>query len=330
MLQKFLEIKSHLEQQPEDFDSLALEIFQFQARENPVYKSFLEAINIHPKKITRWEEIPHLPISLFKQHKVSCFPNNTATKIFESSKTTGQTSSKHYLYTESIYQNSLSACFNRFFGDPAGWEIFALLPGYIERNNASLLYMVNHLMQQNEKSRGGFFLNEYEALETRLKQALESGKKVILIGVTHALLSFLEQRGQKKWPNLNLLETGGMKGKRRELIREELHQLLSEGFGTKQIFSEYGMTELLSQAYYGAENSFQCPPWMQIQIRELRDPFASVKSGKSGFLYVSDLANLESCCFIATEDLGRQYENKSFEVLGRVDHAELRGCNLMI
>ncbi len=320
-----------LERNPDAFEEIALQVFQFQYQHNNVYRAFCDLTHARPSKISRLENIPHLPIAFFKNHSVSSVSEiNQPAVTFRSSGTTGQQTSQHHLWDTRFYDTSLQRGFQRFLGSAEDWVILALLPGYLERSDASLVYMVRALIAANKEGLGGFYLNEYHALHEAVERHLAAGKKVLLWGVTHALLSFVESMGKQQWPQVHIMETGGMKGKRREMIREELHELLQANYGTQNIYSEYGMTEMLSQAYYKKETAFVSPPWLRVHFKELRDPRASCAIGKSGLANVTDLSNIESCAFIATEDLGKALPNGNFEILGRMDHAELRGCNLMV
>jgi phenylacetate-coenzyme A ligase PaaK-like adenylate-forming protein len=308
------------------FEQKALEVFQYQAVHNPIYKSFIELLGISPSNVVRVAEIPFLPISFFKQHAVKT--SDKTEQVFSSSGTTGMQTSKHYVHKVGLYEESYSTAFNLFYGDISQYTLLALLPSYTEREGSSLIYMVDDLLQQAQAGSGYYLHNHQELFET-LENLKKIGKPTILLGVTYALLDFIEQF-PIQFPELIVMETGGMKGKRKELIREELHELLCRGFGVANIHSEYGMTELLSQAYSKGEGIFKCPPWMQVCIRDMNDPFQLIEAGKTGGINIIDLANVHSCSFIATQDLGKLTGPNQFEVLGRFDASDIRGCNLLV
>jgi acyl-CoA synthetase (AMP-forming)/AMP-acid ligase II len=287
----------------------------------------LQLLKVDPAKVQVTTNIPCLPVEVFKHRKVVSF-NAPAQAVFSSSATTGATPSRHYLADTALYKRAFTTGFEQVYGATQQYRIFGLLPGYLERTDSSLVYMVNELIRRTKDPKSGFYLDEHQALADELR-ALPTGRMGMVIGVTHALLDFAE-RFTFDLPNLIVMETGGMKGRRAERTRPEVHQLLSSAFGCKNIHSEYGMTELLSQAYSTGDGRFRCPPWMKVLIRETDDPFAVAPVTKTGRIHIIDLANHYSCSFIATGDLGRIYDDGSFEVLGRFDHAEVRGCNLMI
>jgi phenylacetate-coenzyme A ligase PaaK-like adenylate-forming protein len=311
-----------------DFDSLALEIFRFQFEHNPVYAAFAKGIGKTPDVVKRVDEIPFLPVELFKTHKIYSSDKEPEI-VFTSSGTTGQVTSKHYVADVSLYQNSFRQAFQKFYGEIADWTILALLPSYLEREGSSLVMMADELIRESKNSDSGFYLHNYEELFSVLIKLNGEGKKVMLLGVTYALLDLAE-----KFPlplkNAEIMETGGMKGKRKEMVREEVHQILKNAFGANEIHSEYGMTELLSQAYSKGNGIFNCPPWMKIQVREMNDPFSYAENGKTGGVNIIDLANIYSCSFISTSDLGKLHADGSFEILGRFDDSDIRGCNLMV
>lgn len=311
-----------------EFNDLAINIFQYQVKKNPVYRSFVQQLGRTTNKISDFHDIPFLPVEFFKSNKVisgEFRPELT----FYSSGTTGQIQSCHYIKNRNIYFESLTKSFQIFFGDPADYVILALLPSYIERDGSSLVHMVKTLIEQNSQAESGFYLNDYSALYDLLKNLKKSDKKVILFGVTFALLDMAE-RFPVEFPELVIIETGGMKGRRKEIVREELHRIIKAAFGVKKVYSEYGMTELLSQAYSTGKGLFTCPPWMKVLIRDTNDPLNLITSGKTGGVNVIDLANIHSCSFIATQDLGKIHKDGRFEVLGRFDNSEVRGCNLMV
>jgi len=310
------------------FNEAALEIFRFQYLHNHIYREFTNYLKISPNKTDHYKKIPFLPISFFKNSKVHLYPEK-ATRYFESSGTTGDATSRHYYHDISVYELSFTAGFRLSFGDPSEWCFLSLLPSYLEREGSSLIYMIKGLMQHSPCPQNGFYLNNFEELSKTL-QALElSKRKTMLVGVSFALIDFVEKY-QLSLKNTLVVETGGMKGRRREMIRDELHQILCKGFGVEKICSEYGMTELFSQAWSKGEGIFETPPWMRVLIRDTYDPLSLLPDGKSGGINVIDLANLYSCSFIATQDLGKKHAENQFEVLGRFDNSDIRGCNLLV
>jgi phenylacetate-coenzyme A ligase PaaK-like adenylate-forming protein len=310
-----------------EFLAATLDTFHFQYAYNKVYQEFCTHLNIVPQNVKRIADIPFLPIHFFKEKKIVSTTDSIAA-TFTSSGTTGSTTSKHFVTDISIYEESYRSAFEKFYGATSSFCILALLPSYLEREGSSLIYMVNDLINKSKHPKNGFFLNDVERLKNHLIALEASGTKTLLIGVSFALLDFCEHY-QFKLKNTTVMETGGMKGRRKELIREELHVLLKTGFGVDQIHSEYGMTELLSQAYSKGNGVFNCPPWMKVLVRDTEDPFSYQANGKSGGINIIDLANKNSCSFIATQDLGKKHEDGSFEILGRFDHSDIRGCNLM-
>ena len=310
------------------FDKMALKVFRFQYENNLVYREFCDFLNTDVQKVKTIQQIPFLPIQFFKSHSVVSNSNPIQT-IFTSSGTTGMVTSKHLVTDVSIYEESYRKGFSQFYGNIEDYVVLALLPSYLEREGSSLIHMVDDLIQLSNHPESGFYLHNYDELIEKIIQLDQSGQNVILIGVTYALLDLIEKHSFQL-ENTIIMETGGMKGKRKEMIREELHQQLFNGFGVKSIHSEYGMTELLSQAYSLGDGIFECPSWMQISIRDTEDALSYVREGKTGGINVIDLANINSCSFIATQDLGKKYRNGSFEVLGRFDHSDIRGCNLMV
>lgn len=307
---------------------LILEIFRFQALHNSVYGNFIRALGIDPETIRQIEMIPFLPVELFKSHKIISGDFVPQT-VFSSSGTTGQEQSKHFVKDLSIYESSFRKGFQYFYGDVSDYVVLALLPSYLEREGSSLIFMVDDLIKASRQPESGYYLYNHDDLYKRLTSLQSSGRKVILIGVTYALLDFTE-RYQMQFPELIVMETGGMKGKRKEMIRAELHTILCDGFGVRRIHSEYGMTELLSQAYSTGEGIFSCPPWMQVLIRDVNDPLTIIEHERLGGVNVIDLANIHSCSFIATQDLGKRKSDGSFEISGRFDNSDIRGCNLLV
>ena len=310
------------------FDKIALKVFRFQYENNLVYREFCNFLKTDVQKVKSIQQIPFLPIQFFKSHSVIS-NTNTPQATFTSSGTTGMNTSQHLVTDVSIYEESYRKGFSQFYGNIEDYVVLALLPSYLEREGSSLIHMVDDLIQLSNQAESGFYLHNYDELIEKLIQLDQSGQNVILIGVTYALLDLVEKH-TFQLENTIIMETGGMKGKRKEMIREELHQQLCEGFGVNSIHSEYGMTELLSQAYSLGEGIFECPSWMQILVRDTEDALSYVREGKTGGINVIDLANINSCSFIATQDLGKKYPNGSFEVLGRFDHSDIRGCNLMV
>ena len=310
------------------FDKMALKVFRLQYENNLVYREFCDFLKTEVQKVKTIQQIPFLPIQFFKSHSVVSNTNPIQT-TFTSSGTTGMVTSKHLVTDVSIYEESYRKGFSQFYGNIEDYVVLALLPSYLEREGSSLIHMVDDLIQLSNHPESGFYLHNYDELIEKIIQLDQSGQNIILIGVTYALLDLVEKRSFQL-ENTIIMETGGMKGKRKEMIREELHYQLCQGFGVKTIHSEYGMTELLSQAYSLGNGVFECPSWMQILVRDTEDALTYVREGKTGGINVIDLANINSCSFIATQDLGKIYPNGSFEVLGRFDHSDIRGCNLMV
>ena len=311
-----------------DFETLALEVFQYQAKNNEIYLNYLNHMGIIPGNIHQLDQIPFLPIEFFKTFKIIT-GKDTPGIIFTSSGTTGAITSKHYVTDISWYSESFNRTFQYFYGNPEQYCLLALLPSYLEREGSSLIYMMDYLIRNSKNPESGFYLDKLDALAEKIVRLREQNQKILLFGVSFALLNLAE----KYKPDLSgqiVMETGGMKGKREEIIREELHEVLKKAFNTKLIHSEFGMTELLSQAYSKGDGVFQTPPWMKVQIRDGYDPFFYVKKGQSGGINVIDLANYNSCSFIETRDLGRLLPDGGFEVSGRFDSSDIRGCNLMV
>ena len=312
----------------EEFNLLALEIFQYQYQNTPVYREFCDFLRVGPSDVNHIEEIPFLPIELFKFKKVLNHRLESEI-IFSSSGTTGSRPSKHYIADLELYRKSFRSTFQQFYGDADKYCILALLPSYLERMDSSLVYMVNDLISASKNPHSGFYLNEYEELSQLLQRLNSQEIPVILFGVSFALLD-MAQSYQLSLPNTTVIETGGMKGRRKEIIRAALHQELINAWDLHSVHSEYGMTELLSQAYAREGGIFTCPTWMRVLIRDTEDPMKNLDMGKTGGINVIDLANIYSCSFIATQDLGKLQKNGGFEVLGRFDHSDVRGCNLMV
>lgn len=322
-INKIFEIKTSSQ-----FNKLALEIFNFQYDNNTIYQKFCSYLGKSRSNVNTVKDIPYLPIEFFKSKKVIT-KNQKPQIVFESSGTTGQLVSKHYVARLAIYVKSYLKTFEHFYGNIEDYCVLALLPSYMEREGSSLIYMVKDLIKKSGNPKSGFYLDNKVDLLKTLESLDQSAGKSILIGVSYALLDISEQHSLNL-KNTIIMETGGMKGRRTELVRDELHSILKNSFGLDAIHSEYGMTELLSQAYSKANGIFNCPPWMSVSIRETEDPLSTESFGKVGGINIIDLANIDSCSFIATQDLGRVYKDGSFEVLGRFDHSDVRGCNLMV
>lgn len=315
-------------QSEEDFQNVALEVFRYQAQENEVYNNFLNFLNVDYSTVKHTNEIPFLPIQFFKKYNLIS-GNRAVEKVFTSSGTTGMSTSKHLVTDLALYHYNLEKCFEQFYGPLSDYTIFALLPSYLERTGSSLIDMVEYWIEKSGSDKSGFYLYNHDELYENLIAHEKTGKKAILIGVSFALLDFVENY-KMKLKHTIVMETGGMKGRKKEITREELHTILKEGFGTDEIHSEYGMTELLSQGYSRGDLTFKTPNWMRMMIRETEDPFKYVGIGKTGGVNVIDLANVNSCSFIATDDLGKKVSENQFEILGRFDHSDVRGCNLLV
>ena len=311
----------------EQFNAAALAIFQHQAVNCAIYREFIEGLRIDPTSITSIQQIPFLPIEFFKSRDVLS-STDPVQVTFTSSGTTGMITSSHQVTDVSWYEDSFRNAFSLFYGDIKSYTVLALLPSYLEREGSSLIYMANDLIKQSNNPDSGFFLYNHDELAHQLKKQQEANKPSLLIGVTFALLDFVEQH-TINFSELIVMETGGMKGRRKEMIREELHTTLCKGFGVDAIHSEYGMTELLSQGYSKGNGIFNCPPWMRIITRDTNDPMSLLNNDRAGGVNVIDLANINSCSFIATQDLGKVYADGSFEILGRFDNADISGCNLL-
>lgn len=312
----------------ENFEETVLRVFNFQASNVEVYQEYIQLLGVNPSTVSKISQIPFLPISFFKSHKVLA-KDYTPQQTFLSSSTTGKGQSQHFAADLSIYENSFTKGLHLFYGEPKDYCILALLPSYLERTGSSLVYMADSLIKQSEHPNSGFYLDELEKLAMVLQENESKQQKTLLLGVSFALLDFAAQYPMQL-KNTIIMETGGMKGRRKELTRFELHEELKQGFGVNEIHSEYGMTELFSQAYAKQDGKFSCPPWMKALVRTADDPFSYTSYGKTGGLNIIDLANLYSCSFIETEDLGRVYTNGTFDVLGRLDFSEVRGCNTMV
>jgi len=311
------------------FNDLALKLFHHQARENLVYKSYLDLLRIESRKVMTVEDIPYLPIELFKSQEVIT-GKWTAELVFHSSGTTGASVSEHQVRSSFVYKRSFIEGFKHAYGDPCEYILLCLLPNYQGKSNSSLIYMTDELVKMTDNALSGYYLDQENDLTDALGSAIGSGKKVMLLGVSYALLDFADRDDLPDLTDVIVMETGGMKGNRREMVKEELHNILKNKLGLRVIHSEYGMTELLSQAYSKGEGHFHCPPWMGVNVRDVNDPFNCMGTGYSGGLNIIDLANVDSCAFIATQDLGRVNADGSFELLGRFDRSDIRGCNLLV
>ena len=310
-----------------DFEKIALELFAYQAQNNSVYGKYLKLLGISYAEISKITDIPFLPVSLFKTQMIIT-GNTDRNVVFRSSGTGDGTPSCHYIADPGLYESCFMRTFKKFYGEPSGYTILALLPSYLEREDSSLVYMVSRLIEKSAGAESGFYLSDIDSLAEVLMQLEAESRKTMLIGVSFALLDLIEKH-RFSLKNTILMETGGMKGRRKELTREELHSVLKEGTGLNRIHSEYGMTELMSQAYSMADGIFKTPPWMRILIRDAYNPFSYLSPGRSGGINIIDLANIDSCAFIESADLGRSMQGGEFEVLGRFDNSDVRGCNLL-
>jgi phenylacetate-coenzyme A ligase PaaK-like adenylate-forming protein len=315
-------------QNEQEFNKVALTIFKHQFKNNKVYRSFCDLLYVHPSSVSKIEEIPFLPIQFFKTREVVSSKEKTE-EIFTSSGTTGSVTSKHFVTNINLYKASYLKGFAHFYGNIETYVVLALLPNYLERKGSSLVFMVDDLIRKSKNKESGFYLNNIEELAKKLIELEKKGQKTLLIGVSFALLDLIEKQNFNL-KNTIIMETGGMKGRRKELIREELHQLLKAGFSVEEIHSEYGMTELLSQAYSKGNGIFKTPPWMSVLTRDTEDALTIQNAGTTGGINVIDLANYNSCSFIATQDLGKVHKNQTFEIIGRFDASDIRGCNLMV
>ncbi len=319
----FFEIKTEY-----DFNQQCLETYQFQSQHCKIYRDYIRILGKDKALIEHYTEIPFLPIEFFKTQQVIT-EGMEAEMVFSSSGTTGMLTSKHFVADLNIYEHTFRRIFEDFYGPLSNIAVLALLPSYLERSGSSLIYMVDDLMKQSDQPESNYFLYNHEELYETLVRLKNKGTKTILFGVTYALLDFIEHYAFD-FPELIIMETGGMKGKRKEMVKQEIHQLLEKAFGVVGIHSEYGMTELLSQGYSSGQGIFQLPKWMKILIRDTNDPLSLIPSNKSGGINVIDLANRYSCSFIATQDLGKVHADGSFEILGRFDQSDIRGCNLLV
>jgi phenylacetate-coenzyme A ligase PaaK-like adenylate-forming protein len=327
--------------QATDFDSLALKVFRYQANYNPVYNQYLSYLKVNPDNISQLTEIPFLPIQFFKNHVIQTGEPVSASAVFQSSGTTGQQTSRHHLFDAALYKDVSARIFQDNYGDLTDFHILALLPSYLERNNSSLVYMMQHFIELSASKYSGFYLDNVKEMLQKLRFLADNpdGKKILLLGVTFALLNLAESNEDlsflKNITNLTIMDTGGMKGRRQELLREEVHDILTGSLFVDRINSEYGMTELLSQGYSHGSGLFVPGYTMRILLRDINDPFTITDhhftKSKTGGINVIDLANLDSCSFLETQDLGRYgSESGTFYVMGRFDNSDIRGCNLMV
>lgn len=313
---------------PDGFLDLAIRLFKYQSTCVPPYRSFVRLCRAENKPILGLSDIPFMPVGFFKNHKVHDLPIDPDL-VFTSSGTTGSAAARHYITDAQLYKNSFLAAFKLFYGDPNEYCIMALLPGYLERSGSSLVFMIDELIRNNPHPYSGFYLDQHQALSERLVALQNHGTKTILLGVSFALLDFFE-RHPIRIPDITIMETGGMKGRRREMVRDELHLSIAAITGVNMVHSEYGMTELLSQAYSKADGRFRTPPWMQILVREMHSPSGPFIEETTGQVHIIDLANVHSCAFLSTQDLGKRHIDGSVEILGRMDESDLRGCNMLI
>lgn len=331
-MQNIFNIKTEAE-----FRAACLETFLYQYENVEVYKKFVDFLGRKPSEVKAIQDIPFLPIEMFKNHLV-LDKNFISENFFQSSGTTQiATRSKHYIADFNLYEGSIYRSFEKFIGKPEDYIFLGLLPNYSENPHSSLIYMVDYLMKKSAKKENGYFLYNHTELFELLKKIGNEDKKVILFGVSFALLDFLDSENDftsLEIKDLTVIETGGMKGRKEEMTKDELLKILQNGFKTEKIFSEYSMTELLSQAYSLGNNKYSCPEWMRVLIRNTEDPFSYVEAGRTGAINIIDLANRHSCAFIATQDLGkfeeRKFESPTFQVLGRIDHSDIRGCSLLV
>ncbi len=311
-----------------EFTNTTLEVFSHQAKMCPPYAEYIRLTGYDPDKIKELEQIPFLPISIFKSREVVSGKKQVE-KIFTSSSTTGMVPAKHYVTDLDIYEESFKRAFRMFLGDPSDYTILALLPSYLERDGSSLVYMTDRLIKDSGKAASGFYLYNFSELYDKLCILKTLQTRTILLGVSFALLDFAG-RFKLDFPDLTVIETGGMKGRGKEISRDELHEVIKSGFGVNRVWSEYGMAELMSQAWSNGNGLFKTPPWMDIQIRDLSNPFKRVREGVKGGINIIDLANINSCSFIETEDVGMKEAGNTFSVLGRIQNSELRGCNILL
>ena len=330
-MQDFKSFSSRLSNlKSEEFENLALQLFEFQSQSNPIYRKYLEARNVSTQSVKSIDQIPFLPIRFFKDHQVLSGDKANYSEYFSSSGTTGMITSRHYVWSEDWYLDHAQQIFESNYGSLEGFHVLALLPAYLERKGSSLVSMANHFIKESKSAHSGFYLYNQDELLEKMEMLAADGKQILLLGVTFALLDVAESGKSFSAPeNLVVMETGGMKGRRKEMIREEVHDILKPFFGVEEIHSEYGMTELMSQAYSKGQGKYTLPDSMHVILRDVNDPL-SLSQRSQGGINVIDLANFHSCAFIETQDLGRFDENGMLEVLGRFDNSEIRGCNLLV
>ncbi len=312
---------------PEAFNALALDLFRLHAARNPVYRAFLEGLRVVPDRVATVEAIPFLPIQTFRDHRV-LLEGLAPALTFASSGTTATVTARHHVPRPALYERSFLTAFRRFLGDPRAWRIIGLLPAYMDRPDSSLVHMAHRLVALSGDPWGGLFRDRYDQVAELLRRSEAEGRKTLLLGVPFALLDLAEQHPMPL-RHVHIVETGGMKGRRPELVREDLHARLRSAFGVARVGGEYGMTELMSQAWSDGAGRYHCPPWMAVRIREVNDPRSTQAHGRTGGIDIIDLCNVASCPFIGTQDLGRTHADGGFEVLGRFDHSDVRGCNLL-
>ncbi|NVK05169.1 MAG: acyl transferase [Flavobacteriia bacterium] len=309
------------------FNEVALELFRYQVVHCEPYRRFVEGLKINPAEIQHWTDIPHLPIEAFKNHEVKT-GNFEAEVVYTSSGTTGSNTSKHFVAHKSWYERVFTEAFKESYGSPDNYQWLCLLPSYLERKGSSLIDMAAQFIEQSKVGSSGFYLDNMNALMDQVQKTADL--PTVILGVSFALLDLAESHSQALGPNVIMMETGGMKGRRKEMIRAELHEVLTTSFHLPGIHSEYGMTELMSQAYSKGGGIYTSPSWMRVSLRDPADPLSTVRLGKTGGINIIDLANVDSCAFLATQDLGRLHSETTFEVLGRFDNSDIRGCNLMV
>ena len=310
-----------------DFDVFAMELFRFQAKNSNVFRKYIEEVGIDPENVKDFSQIPFIPVELFKSQAVKTARWEPVT-VFESSGTTGRNTSHHYIEDLEFYRSVTLEGFKHFYGEIQNYTIMALLPSYLERGNSSLVVMIEYFIRNSGNPGSGFYLDNPEEMINNIK-SLKNDNKVLLFGATFALLD-LAEKGKIDLNEVIIMETGGMKGRREEMIREEVHSILTQQFNVDSVHSEYGMTEMMSQAYSSGKGLFHCPPWMKVVIRDLYDPFRIQPAGVTGGINIIDLSNVHSCSFIETQDIGRKMDDNGFEILGRMDNSDVRGCNLLV
>lgn len=311
-----------------EFNQTALRVFRYQYEHNPVYRRYADLVGCTPNALTHFSQIPFLPVEFYKSQKVIS-QHAVPTRVFKSSGTSGQVQSSHYVVDEQLYQQSILGCFRHFYGNPEDYIIFGLVPSISERPDSSLAYMLDFLIRESHNAESGIYLGNEEKLHRKIHAFSLQKKKMLLIGLSYALLDMAEEFPLNA-PDLTVVETGGMKGRREELIREQLHERICSGFGVSCVHSEYSMSELLSQAWSAGNGVFHCPPWMKVLVRDTGDPLSVLGMGARGGINIIDLANLYTCSFLAVQDIGTVHDDGSFEISGRFDNSDLRGCSLLL